>query len=279
MICRTVMLSAVLLGSFAVTGAVADDFDVINAPEINLGGSSVAQGWYIRGDLGYAGWVKGGKPNYTTYQPGGTIFAETTFDTARFSEPFSYGAGMGYQFNNIFRADLTTDFFSGSLAGSSELPVRCGTGEPVGTTCGFSHKAGYSAINVMANGYADLGTFMGITPYVGAGAGVTNLRWDDMKTTLYCQDGTSACSGTAYGTGTLPGYDSWRFTYALMAGASYDITNRVKIDLGYRFSDIAGGKTFGYGAAEQGWGARGAKGHDDGFQKHEIRAGIRVTTW
>jgi hypothetical protein len=29
----------------------------------------------------------------------------------------------------------------------------------------------------MANGYVDLGTFAGFTPYVGAGAGVTRVAW------------------------------------------------------------------------------------------------------
>ncbi|MFC3072410.1 outer membrane protein [Shinella pollutisoli] len=273
------ILGVALLAGCVATAAAAADFEIIDAPEIRLGGASVAQGWYIRGDLGYAGWVKGGKPSYTVYQPGGTVFSTETFDTARFSEPFSYGAGMGYQFNNFLRADLTTDFFSGKLSGRSDVALPCSAAEPAGTECGFNHKAGYSAINVMANGYVDLGTFAGFTPYVGAGAGVTNLRWDDLKSTPYCIDGSAACSGTTYASGTLPGYDSWRFTYALMAGASYDITERVKLDLGYRFTDIDGGKTFGYGAAERGWGASGAKGHDEGFQKHEIRAGIRITTW
>ena len=30
----------------------------------------------------------------------------------------------------------------------------------------------------MANGYVDLGTYVGLTPYVGAGLGYTYVNWD-----------------------------------------------------------------------------------------------------
>ena len=276
---RIAPLGIAVFAGLLATGAFASDLDIINAPEIDVSGSTVAEGWYLRGDLGYTGWMKGGKPDYTVYQPGGTAFSNESFDSARFSKPFSYGLGMGYQFNNFLRTDLTTDFFNSSLSGKSNVNLPCSSSEPAGTSCGFNHKADYNAINLLANGYIDLGTYAGITPYLGAGAGVTYVQWDDMVSTAFCEDGSSACSGTTYKSGTLKGEDSWRFTYALMAGASVDLTNRVKLDLGYRYSDTAGGKMFQYGATERGWGASGAKGRDDGFQKHEIRAGIRVTTW
>lgn len=274
-----VPLGIAAFAGLVATSAVASDLDIINAPEIDVSQSTVAEGWYIRGDLGYSGWMKGANPDYTVYSPGGTVFSRESFDSERFSKSFSYGVGMGYQFNNFLRADLTTDFFNGDLSGKSNINLPCSGSQPAGTSCGFNHKAEYSAINVMANGYVDLGTYAGITPYVGAGAGVTNLRWGDLNTRTYCEAGSSLCNDDEYVEGKLRGYDSWRFTYALMAGASVDLTNRVKFDLGYRFSDTAGGDMFRYGATEQGWGASGAKGRDEGFQKHEIRAGIRVTTW
>lgn len=276
---RIAPLGIIVLAGFVATGAAASDLDIINAPEIDVSGSAVSEGWYLRGDLGYSGWMKGGKPHYTTYESGGTVFSNETFDNARFSKPLSYGAGMGYQFNNFLRADLTTDFFNGSLSGDSDVNLPCSSSEPAGTSCGFNHKAGYNAINVMANGYVDLGTYAGFTPYVGAGAGMTYLRWKGLDTATFCVDGSSNCSGATYGAGTLAGEDSWRFTYALMAGASVDLTNRIKLDVGYRYSDTAGGKMFQYGSVERGWGAAGTKGHDEGFQKHEIRAGVRITTW
>ena len=55
-----------------------------------------------------------------------------------------------------------------------------------------------------------------------------------------------------------------------MAGVSYALTDRVKLDLGYRYSDMAGGDMFRAGAA---------RGEDDGFARHEFRAGVRVALW
>lgn len=271
---RIAALGVAFLAGLAASVASAEDIEVIEAPELDFSArSTAATGWYVRGDLGYAGWVTGGKPSYTTYLPDGAVFSRETFDSARFSEPFSYGVGVGYQFNSLLRADLTTDFFKGRLDGTSDMATPCSGAEPAGTSCRFTHKAGYSAASIMANGYVDLATFMGITPYIGAGAGATHLDWDDLQSTATCQDGSAACSGTGQAGATLPGHDTWRFTYALMAGASYDISDRIKIDFGYRFSDLGGGRMFGSGAAD------GAVGRDDGFRKHEFRIGIRVAVW
>ena len=268
-----------VLASLLAGAAGASDIDIINAPEIDVSQSAVAQGWYIRGDLGYSGWTKGGKPDYTVYGPGGVIASRESFDRARFSDDLSYGVGVGYQFNDMIRADLTTDFFSGDLRGDSNIAAPCSGADPAGTSCGFNHDADYSAINVMANGYVDIGTFAGFTPYIGAGVGATRVSWGDLHSQPFCVAGGAACSGTTYGGESLPGYDSWRFTYALMAGATVDITERLKLDVGYRYSDTAGGRMFHYGATEQGYGAAGAKGRDDGFRKHEIRVGFRIPTW
>ncbi|MDR6758898.1 opacity protein-like surface antigen [Mycoplana sp. BE70] len=280
MIVRKTILGAALIAGLSATGAQAGGelYPVVQAPEVDMGTIAVAQGWYIRGDLGYSASISGGNPSYTYVDPFSGSTSGESFDDSRFSKPFSYGFGMGYQFNNFMRADLTTDFFNSSFDAESGINQPC-PGENAGTGCDFSHDSGFDAISVMANGYVDLGTYAGFTPYLGAGIGATNIQWDDLTTRATCVDGAGTCSSTAQGKMTNPGEESWRFTYALMAGASYDLTNRVKLDVGYRYSDIDGGKMFGYNSLEKSLGASGTKASDDGFQRHEIRAGIRVTTW
>ncbi len=62
-------------------------------------------------------------------------------------------------------------------------------------------------------------------------------------------------------------------TYALMAGVAYEVAPNVKVDLGYRFSHIAGGDMFGDSAASA------TTGRDGALSRHEIRVGLRITTW
>lgn len=232
------------IAALVATSAAASDIEVINAPEIDISKNAVAEGWYIRGDLGYAGWVRGGRPRVTE------AGVSQGFDERRFSRSFSYGAGIGYQFNDMMRADVTADFSRGDFNGRAAC---------AGGPCAFD--ADYSSVGVMANGYVDLGTLAGFTPYVGVGLGATYLGWRD-----------AACAGAGCTSPGLEGQDGTRFTYALMAGASMDLTSSVKLDVGYRFSDIAGATAFRSTAGNM-------DVRDHGLQKHEFRVGLRVPLW
>ncbi|MBB4063176.1 outer membrane protein [Gellertiella hungarica] len=249
----------------------------VYAPETTIDG--VGQGWYLRGDLGYTGWTSNDAPSYSYVTGAGPTYGNESFDDSRFGKHMSYGAGMGYQFNEFLRSDATLDFFSSDMTGSSNIASPCAVSEVAGTSCGFTHSGDFKAIGALANLYADLGTYAGITPYVGGGAGVTHVSWSDITTNTYCVNGSASCSGDTYNSGTNAGLDSWRFTYALMAGLSYDITSNMKLDFGYRFSKIAGGDMFDYSAASKALGATGAQATDEGLSRHEIRAGIRINTW
>ncbi len=85
-------------------------------------------------------------------------------------------------------------------------------------------------------------------PYLGAGAGITKVKWGSLSNDPRCVDGGSPCAGFEPDTVSHPGEDSWRFTYALMAGVSYDRTLRLKLDVGYRYQKTASGAMFGYDA-------------------------------
>jgi opacity protein-like surface antigen len=265
------------LSAAASGGAFAMDVPPpVYAPETSISG--VGQGWYIRGDLGYTGWTGDETPDYGVITGGGGSSVRE-FDRARFDNDMSYGAGAGYQFNDIFRADATFDMYNSNVDGHSLSTSRCEAGQGVGTNCGFNHAGDFRALGVMGNLYADLGTFAGFTPYIGGGAGATHVAWDNVTESPYCIDAGGTCNGTAYATNSYEGMDSWRFSYALMAGVSYDISSSMKLDFGYRYSKVAGGDMYEYGAAEKALGGAGAKGSDDGLSRHEIRAGLRLNTW
>lgn len=258
--------------SFALFGgpAMAEEPPITQAPEVTIAGDASARGWYLRGDLGYAPWTGNEAPAYRFTDAGGAT-AGGEFDPARFSRPISGGAGIGYQFTDIWRADFTGDFFKSKFTGTAGTDLPCAASAAVGTGCAFGARGDLRAYGVMANGYADLATIAGFTPYVGAGIGATNVKWGNVHAQPACTDGASTCSGAAFSQQELNGESSWRFTYALMAGLSYEVTDTIKIDVGYRFSDIAGGSMF--------TGPSGSSGRDDGLTRHEIRVGLRLTGW
>lgn len=276
MIRKTVTSFILALGLFGTASAM-DLPPQVYAPETSIDG--VGQGWYIRGDLGYAGWTSNDNPHFNVISGNGPTFSDVEFDDSRFGKHMAYGGGVGYQLNDMLRTDATVDFFSSEMTGSSQINSRCATTEAVGTNCGFTHTGDFQGIGLMANAYVDLGTVAGFTPYVGGGAGVTHVSWSDITHNGYCVDGSATCSGNSYAATTSSGLSSWRFSYALMAGMSYDLTNSLKLDLGYRFSRINGGDMFDYNAASTALGALNQQGSDEGLTRHEIRAGLRLNTW
>ncbi|ESW86850.1 porin, opacity type [Mesorhizobium sp. LSJC269B00] len=208
-------------------------------------------GWYIRGDIDYH-WSKFRGGDYITYGPG-----TNDFDAGKLKSAFSAGAGVGYQINQHFRTDLTLDWMSKSKFRGSTSGT-CGDLLP----CTSVDTSSYSALLLLANAYVDIGTWHGVTPYVGAGIGGAWLKWDTLHNTD--RDGSFEHRG---GKG-------WRFAYALMAGASYCLTDRVKLDVGYRYSHINGGRMFEYASGLGGTTGAGP-GFDRGINVHEVRGGLR----
>jgi opacity protein-like surface antigen len=245
------VLAAALIAS-AGTPAFTADY-VEPAP---IEPAPVFGGWYIRGDLDYH-WTDFQGADYITYGvdccglpvPGTNSFATGDLDGA-----FSLGAGVGYQITSYLRTDLTLDYwfdsdFDGSTAGV------CG-----GVACVSTDTSSYNAWVLLANAYADLGTYYGFTPYVGAGIGGANVNWDDLHNTI---DGTTTVHS---------GASDWRFAWALMAGTSYCLTDNLKLDVGYRYTNVDGGRMFDLAPAV---GPGAGPGFDDGFNVHEARAGLR----
>ncbi len=269
-------LAAAMAGASAGIALAAD----ATPPEIKMSEVSVkdARGWYVRGDVGYAANASRTATKFRAYDPAGGDYSSNSFDSTRFGGDFSGSLGIGYQFNDLFRADVTGDFFSGDFNGriSSDAPCSGGAG---GTGCSMKARSSFRAGSLMVNGYIDLGTLAGFTPYVGAGVGATRVSWSSVNAIGSCVDGTSGCGGTASVSARYPGDSDWRLTYALMAGVAYEVAPNIKIDLGYRFSHIAGGDMFGYSAADSAAGAGGTAGRDGALSRHEIRVGLRITTW
>ena len=215
-----------------------------------------AGGWYLRGDAMYS-FNKLRGSNF--FQGSNSLL--TDFTTGSVENSYGLGAGVGYQMSSLLRADLTADYmFSSNFTGSTK--GSCG----VAAACTSKDLASFSALSILANAYVDLGTYYSITPYVGAGIGGTNINWSSLSNTACSDANPASCDLTV----THDGRNSWRFTYALMAGASVDLTCNIKADAGYRYRHVDGGEMFGYKL-------NGGPGYDKGFDIHEGRVGLRYT--
>lgn len=232
-------------------------------------------GWYIRGDVGYAFSSK--TDGYYKYQRGYStahgydIFLDQAhYESIKTDDAFLISGGLGYRFNQFARVDLTADYFSTDLRGSTNC-----AGYP-GSVCRYDDTSDVDIWTVMANAYVDLGTYGRFTPYVGAGLGFANVSYGSMNNKFDCDQAVIGHGGPICGTsGKHEGQSSWRFAYGLSAGASVDITSSLKFDAGYKWTHIRGGEAYGFDDEDRAAGFSGVQSSDHGFDIHTIRAGLR----
>jgi opacity protein-like surface antigen len=281
-----VLITGAAVCALAVAGlsgvAQAADLDqpifIEQAPEVQP--VEIGNGWYLRADVGYALETQAnGDFEYRTF--GGGIYSDQLFDTGSLSSSLAFGGGVGYRITDYFRVDGTVDAFQTHFEGSTSAASPCLPTDPVlaGTECRTTDSQTMNAYQFMANAYVDLGTFMHFTPYVGAGVGMTYTVGGALTNTLFCVDGAAACPAAYVDTVTHAGSEDFRFTYALMGGVSYEATKNVSFDLGYRYSRVAGGDMFKFDQDSIDAGASGVQGKDNGFDRHEIRVGVRYALW
>ena len=254
----TTILAAATLGALGTTAMAADIIQqpqIIEAPVIKE--VKPFGGWYIRGDVGYAfsdARKDSDKAKELPVAPGVTTEVDSDFE-----DIYSVGGGVGYQLNDFLRADITVDgFFNGEYANTTTSTIDLGTGAPI--TDETAEMAEFNALMVMANAYVDLGTYAGITPYVGAGVGFASLDYDQVKFTANGEPVTPSVNGVP--TNEPEGSETLRLAWSLSAGASYDVSDNIALDGGYRFTRIADGE---YRAGV----------NDGGVDLHQVRIGAR----
>lgn len=254
---------AILASVYSVQAA-----DIIPEPPImELPPVETFGGWYLRGDIGYASI----EVDSVTYFQGASQTGE--FEVHEFEDTWMAGIGIGYQINDWFRVDWTASYYGETdFIGSSAQNVACSDGTP-GAICTYSDNGSFSASVLLANAYVDLGNYNGFTPYLGLGIGGAYVEWGDLSNSEYWVSG--AVPG-ALAIDTHAGVSGWRFAYGLHAGASYDISAKLKIDAGYSYTGITGGGMFGFGATS---GLVGTQGYNDDIQIHAFKLGLRYQIW
>ncbi|MDP2619078.1 MAG: outer membrane beta-barrel protein [Hyphomicrobiales bacterium] len=235
---RVVFLGACLIVAAFQVAAAADGPQIVEVDE--AGPPSYAEGgWYLRGDIGY---VVAEDP-VVTYGSGAVTFLNEDLGTT-----WMIGGGIGYRFNSWFRTDLTFDYRTFDFTGNT----------PCLPACGLSVETyDLETWTIMANVYADLGTWHGVTPYVGAGIGAA-YHW--LHNIVGVNPGPVIT--------VVPDGGGWAFAAALMAGASVAVTERTLIDAGYRYIWL--------GDVESGADGSGGTVLFEDMAEHEFRLGLRV---
>ncbi len=219
--------SLVAAGAVSLLSSGAFAADMAIAPPPMYGPPPVEEfgGWYLRGDLGFSNQRVKTREWYT-YPSLLSLSQDNGFDAAGI-----FGIGVGYQFNNWFRADVTgqyrgksnfhgTDLFSFSNAGVVTRGVD-------------TYTASKSEWLVMANGYFDLGTWWYVTPFVGAGVGFSQ------NTISHFVDTNTPTLGVA----TAPAGSKWNFAWALHTGLAYRVNPGLTVELGYSYVDLGDATT------------------------------------
>lgn len=180
-------------------------------------------GWYLRGDIGMTNQQFRGL-NHTSFA---TAPGFTWLDKGGFDSGPMFGVGIGYQWNSWLRFDLTGEYRG--RVGFAALDRYTG-----GATFFTNDYRGTKSEWVfLANAYADLGTWYGITPFIGAGIGFANIRIDHFRDT----------NVIAGGGGWAPEGSKTNLAWALHAGLAYQVTPRFTVELAYRLLWLGNAQT------------------------------------
>ena len=152
-----------------------------------------------------------------------------------------FGIGIGYQFNNWLRFDMTGEYRGKSLfIAQDKYPGGNGSYSRASNDADGTFLPGTNEYTAdieswvgLWNAYADLGTYWCITPYVGAGIGIASVSVLGMK------DVNVPNGGVAYGADNT----ETNFAWAVYGGLAYDVNPSLTLDLSYRYTDLGEAKS------------------------------------
>lgn len=214
-------------------------------------------GWYLRGDIG-VGITEVG--SVTSTFDANFVVPGLAVERKHITDQYFIGAGFGYAFNSWFRADVTGEYRTGSRYGSilSYSSLACLSGR-----CYDNYSADITSAVFLANGYVDLGTWYGLTPFVGVGLGFANNRVSNMV------DVDHQLGGYGY----AGDKSKTNFAWALMAGLGYNVSQNLKLELGYRYLNL--GDVESGPIRCQNTPVCGNEIQKFGLSSHDIRIGMR----
>ena len=193
-------------------------------------------GLYLRGDVGASFTTEGNR----------------SFGSVDQGDSYAIGGGVGYRFSPHVRTDVT-------LGHRGDYGFDQSGG-------GLRARADLESLVGLVNGYWDIGTVAGFTPYVGAGIGFADNSYGRTR--------ISTTGGAPIG--SINGASTTELAWQATAGVSYSVTHNVAIDVGYHYLDMGTaetGSTFTVGGVGL---ATGSPLKGD-LQAHEATIGVRYS--
>jgi opacity protein-like surface antigen len=184
-------------------------------------------GWYLRGDIGFS--------NQRVDHLNNVLDANLTSSVQKldFNTAGIFGLGVGYKFNNWFRADVTGEWRGNSqFFGTDRITYPGGVGME-------TYHATKSEWVVLGNAYIDLGTWWYITPFIGAGVGGARVSIANFTDQGIANNGGGALPGEAFGDDVA----KWNFAWAVHAGVAYQVSPNFTVELAYRYLNMGDGLT------------------------------------
>jgi opacity protein-like surface antigen len=213
----------------------------------------VGSGWYLRGDVSYLAQKSFKNDNFA--------FTPASFDEKE--DPIFASIGFGYHFNDYLRADLNLGYLPGNKIGIGYDDSAIVT-LPTLPTVASASLQNY-AFSGMLNGYVDLGTYVGITPYLGAGIGVVRSTHKLSANYIDNNDPTSQLTQQDDKT-------KYSLAYTLNAGLAYQVSKNVSVDLGSQYFSAPDAE---YVTAES---LTSFPVHK-GISNHQLKLGLRYDLW
>ena len=259
------------------SSAFADDYNsgvVTKTPSEGYTDVEFGSGWYLRGDITYN--IDGRSSSGLNTVAGvaaGSI--QTDYDDA-----VGARVGFGLRVTPNSRIEINAEGLFNTEFGGLGAATFAATdllGNPVTAAGSRQVEGSYSASNLVVTGYYDLPTMGAFTPYIGAGGGIGRISLNQTET-LVCSPITGvSCDFPAGGSGAeatvvrTTDDEVWTYVYQLTVGTAIAVDDRTSIDLSYSYTGFGDGDDIDY--------SDGAAIDADGFNVHQIRAGIRYDIW
>lgn len=209
-------------------------------------------GWYLRGDIGMTNQSVSSITNALDATATSVNTVQKGFDSSML-----FGLGLGYQWNDWLRTDLTGEYRSSANFHGLQVVNSGGlfTDE---------YRGSKSEWLFLANGYIDLGTWYRMTPFIGAGVGMSYNKISNFL------DVNTPTAGVAFGQDT----GKWSFAWALHAGVAYKLTDSVTIEVAYRYLNLGDAQS-GDIVTYTGVNALNNPEHFNKLTSHDIKLGLR----